>query len=109
LKNQKNIFIGECGLSIEKINGKEYLELEYVLKKRYWHKGYAVEMASACKKFAFSTLNAETIYAIVHHGNIASQKVAERINMKIEDKIMVKNYYRKNVLHYVYSISNDAV
>jgi RimJ/RimL family protein N-acetyltransferase len=109
IEKSRDAFIGECGLSKETINGDEYLELEYVLHKRYWHKGYATEMAAACRDYAFHTLNAKKINSIIHIDNIASNKVAKRIGMKIEKEIAIKNYYGNKIRHYVYSMnSTDA-
>ena len=38
---------------------EEVLEIGYLFRRSYWHKGYAVEAATACKQYAFETLNAK--------------------------------------------------
>jgi RimJ/RimL family protein N-acetyltransferase len=47
------------------------------------------------------------MYSIIHIFNIASQKVAKKIGMKIEKEIMIENFYGKYVEHFVYSIKNN--
>jgi RimJ/RimL family protein N-acetyltransferase len=96
-------FIGQCGLSIQNVNNKEYLEIGYLLKKKYWHNGFATEAANACKNYAFDKLNAKTVYSIIRVDNTPSQKVAERTGMKIEEEF-IKYYYNMEMPHYLYSI-----
>jgi RimJ/RimL family protein N-acetyltransferase len=98
--------LGQCGLTIQKLNGKEYLEIGYLFKKKNWHKGYAMEAASGCKKYAFEKLNAEKVCSIIRDTNIASQNVAIRIGMEKTNEI-IKNYSNIGVLHYIYEISKD--
>jgi RimJ/RimL family protein N-acetyltransferase len=99
-------FIGQCGLSIQNVNNKEYLEIGYLLKTKYWHNGFAAEAANACKNYAFDKLNAEAVYSIIRVDNMPSQKVAERIGMKIEEEF-IKHYYNMEMPHYLYSIKKE--
>jgi len=97
--------LGQCGLTIQELNGKEYLEIGYLFKKKNWHKGYAVEAALGCKKYAFEILKAEKVCSIIRDTNIASQNVAIRIGMEKVNEIM-KRYSNMDVLHYIYEIKN---
>jgi RimJ/RimL family protein N-acetyltransferase len=99
-------FLGQCGLTIQKINDKKYLEIGYHLKKKHWHNGYATEAALGCKEYAFDTLKAEKVYSIIRDNNIASQNVAKRIGMEKADEIM-KHYYNMDMLHYIYEIKKE--
>jgi RimJ/RimL family protein N-acetyltransferase len=108
MQKETNIFLGQCGLTIQSINGKDYLEIGYLFKKDYWHKGYATESAIACKEYAFEKLNSKNVYSIIRTNNIASQKVAERVGMKIIDTI-VKHYYNIDMPHYIYGIKNMKI
>jgi len=105
IHKETNDFMGQCGLTIQNLNGNEYLEIGYLFKKKHWHKGYATEAALACKKYAFETLNAEKAYSIIRESNIASQNVAKRTGMKKIDEI-IKHYYDIDILHFVYEAKN---
>ncbi len=73
--------IGQCGLTIQEFNEKRMLEIGYLFQKSYWHKGYAIEEAKACKEYAFTVLKADEVFSIIRDTNIASQKVAKRNGM----------------------------
>lgn len=88
---ETNEMIGQCGLIIQSWRERELLEIGYLFQKAYWHKGYATEAAIACKEYAFSVLNASSVYSIIKDTHIVSQKVAVRNGMKIVDKI-TKNF-----------------
>lgn len=88
---ETNEMIGQCGLTMQCWREKEILEIGYLFQKAYWHKGYATEAAIACKEYAFSVLNAGSVYSIIRDTNIASQNVAVRSGMNIIDKA-TKNF-----------------
>jgi len=97
-------FLGQCGLTIQEINDKKYLEIGYLFKKEHWHKGYATEAAIGCKEYAFNKLNANSVFSIIRDSNIASQNVAKRLGMeKIET--VIKHYYNMDMPHYIYMVS----
>jgi RimJ/RimL family protein N-acetyltransferase len=100
-------FLGQCGLTIQKINGKEYLEIGYLFKKKHWHKGYATEAALGCKNYAFETLKAEKVYSIIRDSNSASQNVAKRVGMEKTEEV-VKHYYSMDMVHHVYESKNSV-
>ena len=41
--------IGQAGLTMQAYRDTQALEIGYLLKKRFWHRGYAVETAAACR------------------------------------------------------------
>lgn len=80
-------FIGRCGLLPWEIDGKLEIEIAYLLDKNYWHQGLATEAASRILDYAFEKLNLTRLICLMHPDNIASQKVAERIGMKLEHQV----------------------
>lgn len=97
-------FVGQAGLTWQETDQGQELEIGYLLKKRYWHQGYATEAAEACKEYAFYVLGSNRVTAIIRDSNTASQRVAERIGMKPERQF-VKHYYGMDMPHIIYSIS----
>ena len=93
--------IGQCGLTIQRWDEKEVLEIGYLFRKEYWHNGYATEAAAACKEYAFSELGADKVYSIIRDTNIPSQRGAERNGMRKVGET-VKHYRGVNMPHYIY-------
>ena len=100
---ETNEMIGQCGLTMQGWREKEILEIGYLFQKAYWHKGYATEAAIACKEYAFSVLNAHSVYSIIRNTNIAAQKVAVRNSMNIIDKD-TKNFRNIDMEFFLYSV-----
>ena len=105
---ETNKMIGQCGLTMQDYNGNKVMEIGYLFQKEQWHKGYAIEAASACKDYAFNVLKADEVYSIIRDSNIASQNVAIRNGMTRMDKF-VKHYRGVDMPHYVYSVKKDSL
>lgn len=103
---QTGQMIGQCGLTLQDFNGMEVLEIGYLFQREFWHKGYAVESAQGCKKYAFETLNSNDVYSIIRDTNIASINVAIRNGMTVKGRI-IKHYYNIEMPHLVFSISKE--
>ena len=95
--------IGQCGLTMQPWKEDEVLEIGYLFWRSYWHNGYAVEAAKACKKYAFETLKAKEVCSIIRDTNTASQKVAMRNGMTRKD-MWVKHYKGVDMPHYRYVV-----
>lgn len=106
IKKDTNECIGDCGLTYQDFNGKEVLEIGYHLQKKFWHQGFATEVAIACKEYAFNNLKANEVFSIIRDNNIPSQKVAIRNGMTICGEF-TKHYYNMDMPHWVYSIKNN--
>lgn len=99
--------IGQCGLTWQAVAGNPVLEIGYLFRRSFWHKGYAIEAAKACKEYAFTHLKAEEVFSIIRDTNIASQKVAERNGM-VRCGEVVKHYRGVDMSHDVYRITNGV-
>ena len=108
IKKDTGKFIGDCGLTYQDFNKKEVLEIGYHLQKKFWHQGFATEVAIACKEYAFNKLNADEIFSIIRDNNIPSQRVAIRNGMTICGKF-TKHYYNMDMPHLVFSIKNGNI
>lgn len=97
-------FIGDCGITMQEIDGSMKPEIGYHVHKAYTKKGYATEAAKACRDYAFDVLELDAIYSYMKYTNIASSRVAEKNGM-----ILVKEYDDPiNEVVKVYEIKLDA-
>ncbi len=96
--------IGQCGLTMQPWKDREVLEIGYLFQRLFWHKGYAVEAANACKTYAFEILNENEVCSIIRDTNTASQNVAVRNGM-IQMDSWIKHYRGVDMLHYRYVVS----
>lgn len=95
-------FIGDCGITLQNINGKEVFEIGYHLHSDYWHKGLATEAAKACKKWFFENTDYDEVYSYMNADNIGSYSVAIRNGMKLYEE-----YINEGVPHKVYRITRQ--
>lgn len=57
-------FLGDCGITMQNIDGEILLEIGFHIIKEYCNKGYAsLEAAKACMEYAFDVLGFEQIYS----------------------------------------------
>ncbi len=96
--------MGQCGLTMQPWKDREVLEIGYLFQRLFWHKGYAVEAANACKTYAFEILNENEVCSIIRDTNTASQNVAVRNGM-IQMDSWIKHYRGVDMLHYRYVVS----
>lgn len=98
--------IGQCGLTLQLWKNKEVLEIGYLLQRKYWHKGYAIEAARACKEYAFTKLDAKEVFSIIRDINVSSQKVALRNGMRVIDS-GTKHYRGIDMPHDLYRVEKE--
>lgn len=103
---QTDRMIGQCGLTMQKWKEMEVLEIGYLFEREHWHKGYATEAAQACKKYAFEVLKAEEVCSIIRDTNTASQKVALRNGMKLQDS-WTKHYHGIDMPHFRFTLQRS--
>lgn len=101
---ETNEFIGQCGITMQGWGDQEVPEIGYLFAKKYWHKGYAIEAAKACKELAFSFYGMEEVYSIIRDSNDPSKQVALRNGM-LACGSMVKHYYQMDMSHTIYRAS----
>jgi ribosomal-protein-alanine N-acetyltransferase len=77
-------FIGRCGLIPWTIDGREEVEVAYLLGKAHWGRGLATEAARAIADHAFGELRIPRLICLVDPENEASKAVAPKIGMTFE-------------------------
>ena len=79
---ESNRFIGQCGITLQDIDGSSVPEIGYHIHKKFWGQGYATEAARACMVYGFEQLKFDRIFIHTYIKNIPSQRVAEKIGMR---------------------------
>jgi [ribosomal protein S5]-alanine N-acetyltransferase len=75
--------IGDCGITLQDVDGESMHEIGYHLRRDVWGQGLATEAARACRDYGFAMLNAEALVSLVRPGNFPSRRVAERNGMTV--------------------------
>ncbi len=99
-------FVGQAGLTLQDAGGRTVTEIGYLFRRDCWHRGYAIETAAACKRYAFETLGCREVYSIIRDTNLASQRVAIRNGMLPVGR-MIKHYYGMDMPHLLFRVTAD--
>ena len=105
LKNTDEM-IGQCGITMQEYKATQVPEIGYLLAHKYWHNGYAIEAATACREYGFNILHFNALYSIIRNTNIASQNVALRNGMSLIDTITT-HYRGVDMPHMVFCVKKD--
>ena len=97
-------FIGDCGITMQNIDGEELPEIGYHIHKKHWRQGYAKEAALAVREWFFANTEFETVYSYMTATNAASYSTAASIGMQ-----RIKEYFdtQSGAMHCVYAISRQ--
>lgn len=72
--------VGRCGIHRTVIEGREELDLGYIVRSELWSNGYATEMAAAVVEHSFSALRLPSLVGATAYGNRRSQRVLEKLD-----------------------------
>ena len=76
--------IGDCGCTMQEVEGKNEIEVGYHTRRDLWGNGYATEAARACTGFAFAELGANRVISMIRPENQRSRRVAEKNGMSCQ-------------------------
>ena len=95
--------IGDCGLTLQKIDGELLPEIGYHIHKKYWRRGFGSEAARAVRDWAFQNTEYDCLYSYMKYSNVGSSFTAMAVGMK-----KVKEYPdEKNGISYAYAITRE--
>jgi len=100
---ENGLFIGDCGITMQNIDGELLPEIGYHIHKDHWRQGYGKEAASAVRDWGFTHRDFDRLYSYMTATNIASYSTAAAAGMQ-----KIKEYLDgKGVHHYVYAITRQ--
>ncbi len=94
--------IGDCGVTIQNIDGAKLPEIGYHFNKKFWRQGFGTEAARAVRDWAFENTAYDCLYSYMDRTNVGSYSVAEKIGMK-----KIKEYTDGDEQLLVYAITKD--
>lgn len=95
--------IGDCGLTMQNINGRISPEIGYHIAKSHQRQGYAKEAARACRDWTFVNTPFNRLFSYMKTANVASSATAEANGMTLVDIFTDSEGERTSV----YAITRD--
>ena len=96
-------FIGDCGITLQNIDGEILPEIGYHIHKKYWRRGFGKEAARAVRDWGFRNTEYDIFYSYMKYTNVGSYSTALANGMK-----KVKEYPDpKNTISYAYAITRE--
>jgi ribosomal-protein-alanine N-acetyltransferase len=94
--------IGDCGLTLQDVDGVDEMEIGYHVRRDHWGQGLATEAARACRDFGFAHFPVDHLISLIRPENLSSRRVAEKNGMTIWKQVI-----RASLPHLVYSIRRE--
>ena len=95
--------IGDCGLTVQRVDDVDEVEIGYHTRRDLWGQGLASEAAQGCRDYGFDRLSVDRLISIIRLENLASRRVAQKNGMTVVNEVM-----RAGLPHLVYAISREA-
>ena len=100
---ESGAFIGDCGITMQPIDGSWLPEIGYHISKHHWRRGYAKEAARAVRDWCFTHTDFDAVYSYMTCTNVASYSTAASIGMT-----RIKQYDDDGVPHFVYRMTRQV-
>lgn len=84
--SETGAFLGDCGLTTQRVDSIDEVEIGYHIRPEHQGHGYATEAASACRDIARDHFRVSRLIAIIDPANRPSQAVAENIGLTVEKR-----------------------
>jgi [ribosomal protein S5]-alanine N-acetyltransferase len=83
LERSTGAFLGDCGLTIQPVDGEPFIEVGWHVRRDRWGEGIAPEAGAGCRDWGFEHLDAERIISLIRPENVQSRRVAEKLGMAV--------------------------
>src|SRR5438046_10760586 len=67
--------IGDCGLTVQDVDGQNEIEIGYHVRRDLWGQGLAIEAARACRDYWFAHLPVERLVPLMRPNNPPARRV----------------------------------
>ena len=95
--------LGDCGPTVQLVDGESYVELGWHTRRDRWGEGIATEGGEACRAWCWSNLDADHLISLIRPENRQSWRVAEKLGMTVWKETM-----HAGLLHRVYRIDRPT-
>jgi len=105
INKETNEFIGWTGFQFvtESINNhKDFYDLGYRLRKKFWRQGFATESAFASIDYVFNQIGATEIYGMADIDNEGSNKILKNVGLRF-----IKSFDNEGVKHNWYKLTSS--
>jgi RimJ/RimL family protein N-acetyltransferase len=84
IRKEDGELIGDCGLTVQTVDGQPEEEIGYHVLRSLWGQGFALEAAAAVRDYQFNIRHKERVISWMAPDNLASRRVAEKLGMQFE-------------------------
>ena len=100
---QTHAFLGDCGLTMQNIDGVQLPEIGYHICKDHWRRGYGSEAARAVRDWAFQNTDFDALYSYMVAANVPSYATAAAAGMTRQKEYLDAH----GIAHLVYRITRQ--
>jgi ribosomal-protein-alanine N-acetyltransferase len=101
-EKETGAFIGRCGLIPQTVDGREEIEVGYIIAASHWRRGFGSEAAIGIRNWAFAHLEVDRLISLINPLNVASIGVATHNGMR-----RVGSHLHFGEPHSVYAITRE--
>ena len=105
IRKKDQVFLGDCGITMQDIDGEVVPEIGFHILPQYGRQGYATEAAKGCVKYAFDVLGYSRVFSYTDCANLPSQGVAKKLGMRFYKTF--EKYNTTEVCCYLDKARND--
>lgn len=105
VRKADGILLGTCGLHDRE--GLDGVDIGFAFLPQHERQGYALESALRLKKAAIEDFGIKHILGITSKKNLPSQKLLEKLGLKFERTITLKNMEEEEILLYKFSVEGE--
>lgn len=82
VRKDTGAFIGDCGITMQMIDGEMLPEIGYHIHKDHWRNGFGSEAARAVRDWAFANTKFDCLYSYMTAANLPSYATAAAAGLK---------------------------